>query len=149
VDLLALGQLLPGPNVLNLAALAGYRFAGWAGAIAACTGFKGWPFVVVIAMGALRQRYGALPLVQHALTGMWAVAARLLLGSGAKMAAVLPRQWRLSSSGPDHCRDWRCRHHGIGECPRQIAEGVLSAIQRWRANGEGLVSVGSRNRLGR
>ena len=55
VDLLALGQLLPGPNVLNLAALVGYRFAGWAGA----------------------------------------VAAGLLLASGVKMAAVLPRQWRL------------------------------------------------------
>jgi chromate transporter len=95
VDLLALGQLLPGPNVLNLAALVGYRFAGWAGALAACAGFMGWPFFVVIAMGALHQRYGALPLVQQALTGMSAVAAGLLLASGVKMAAVLPRQWRL------------------------------------------------------
>ena len=75
VDLLALGQLLPGPNVLNLAALVGYRFAGWAGAVAACAGFMGWPFLLVIAMGALHQRYGALPLVQQALTGMSAVAA--------------------------------------------------------------------------
>jgi len=89
VDLLALGQLLPGPKVLNLAALVGYRFAGWAGAIAACTGFMGWPFLVVIAMGALRQRYSALPLVQHALTGMSAVAAGLVLASGVKMASVL------------------------------------------------------------
>jgi len=50
VDLRALGQLLPGPNVLNLAALVGYRFADWAGATAARTGFMGWPFLVVIAM---------------------------------------------------------------------------------------------------
>jgi chromate transporter len=95
VDLLALGQLLPGPNVLNLAALVGYRFAGWGGAVVACAGFMGWPFLLVIAMGALHQRYGALPLVQQALTGMSAVAAGLLLASGVKMAAVLPRQWRL------------------------------------------------------
>ena len=93
--LLALGQLLPGANVLNLAALVGYRFAGWAGALAACAGFMGWPFLIVIAMGALHQRYGALPLVQQALTGMSGVAAGLLLASGVKMAAVLPRQWRL------------------------------------------------------
>ena len=32
VDLLALGQLLPGPNVLNLTVMVGYRFAGWTGA---------------------------------------------------------------------------------------------------------------------
>ena len=29
VELLSLGQLLPGPNVLNLTVMVGYRFAGW------------------------------------------------------------------------------------------------------------------------
>ena len=42
VDLLALGQLLPGPNVLNLTVMVGYRFAGWVGAGAAVAGFLGW-----------------------------------------------------------------------------------------------------------
>ena len=32
VDVLTLGQLLPGPNVLNLTVMVGYRFAGWTGA---------------------------------------------------------------------------------------------------------------------
>jgi len=94
VDLLALGQLLPGPNVLNLTVMVGYRFAGWAGAAAAVSGFLGWPCLVVIAMGVLHQRYGALPLVQQALTGLSAVAVGLLLASVLKMATVLPRQWR-------------------------------------------------------
>lgn len=93
-DFLALGQLLPGPNVLNLLVMAGYRFAGWTGAVAAVAGFLGWPCLIVIALGVLHQRYGALPLVQHALTGMSAVAAGLLFASGVKMAAVLPRHWR-------------------------------------------------------
>jgi chromate transporter len=94
VDLLALGQLLPGPNILNLTVMVGYRFAGWAGAAAAVAGFLGWPCLVVIALGVLHQHYGTLPLVQHALTGMSAVAAGLLLASVVKMASVLPRQWR-------------------------------------------------------
>src|SRR2546427_8832635 len=70
VDLLALGQLLPGPNVLNLTVMVGYRFAGWTGAAAAVAGFLGWPCLLVIALGMLHQRYGTLPLVQPALTGM-------------------------------------------------------------------------------
>src|SRR5437899_6138714 len=50
VDLLTLGQLLPGPNVLNLTVMVGYRFAGWAGAASAVAGLLGWPCLVVIAM---------------------------------------------------------------------------------------------------
>ena len=93
VDLLALGQLLPGPNVLNVTVMVGYRFAGWVGAAAAVAGLLGWPCLVVIALGVLHQGYGALPLVQQALTGMSAVAVGLLLASVVKMATVLPRQW--------------------------------------------------------
>jgi chromate transporter len=63
VDLLTLGQLLPGPNVLNLAVMAGYRFAGWTGAAAAAAGFMGWPCLVVIGTAVLYEHYGALPQV--------------------------------------------------------------------------------------
>ena len=94
VDLLALGQLLPGPNVLNVTVMVGYRCAGWAGAAAAVTGFLGWPCLLVVALGMLHQRYGTRPLVQLALTGMAAVSAGLLLASVVKMTTVLPRHWR-------------------------------------------------------
>ena len=94
VDLLALGQLLPGPNVLNVTVMVGYRCAGWAGAAAAVTGFLGGPCLLVVALGMLHQRYGTLPLVQPALTGMAAVSAGLLLASVVKMTTVLPRHWR-------------------------------------------------------
>src|SRR6266850_2505988 len=94
VDLLALGQLLPGPNVLNLTVMVGYRFAGWTGAAAAVAGFLGWPCLVVVGMGVLYQQYGALPQVQQALTGMSSVAAGLLLATVIKLAMVLPRHWR-------------------------------------------------------
>ena len=94
VDLLTLGQLLPGPNVLNLTVMVGHRFGGWTGAAAAVAGFLGWPCLVVIGMGVLYQRYGALPQVQQALAGMSVVAAGLLLATVIKLAMVLPRRWR-------------------------------------------------------
>jgi len=94
VELLALGQLLPGPNVLNLTVLVGNRFAGWSGAAAAVAGYLGWPCLVVIGMGVLYQHYGAVPQVQQALAGMSKVAAGLLLATVIKLATVLPRRWR-------------------------------------------------------
>lgn len=94
VDLLALGQLLPGPNVLNLTVMVGYRFAGWTGAAVSVAGYLGWPCLVVIGMGVLYQQYGALPQVQQALGGMSKVAAGLLLATVIKLAMVLPRAWR-------------------------------------------------------
>jgi chromate transporter len=93
VDLLTLGQLLPGPNVLNLTVMVGYRFSGFTGAAAAVAGFLGWPCLVVIGMGLLYQQYGALPQVQRALAGMSIVAAALLLATVIKLAKVLPRRW--------------------------------------------------------
>jgi chromate transporter len=94
VDLLTLGQLLPGPNVLNLTVMVGYRFAGWTGAAASVAGFLGWPCLVVIGMGVLYQQFGTLPQVQRALAGMSIVAAGLLLATVIKLAMVLPRHWR-------------------------------------------------------
>ena len=94
VDVFTLGQLLPGPNVLNLTVIVGHRFAGWTGAAAGVAGFLGWPCLMVVGMGVLYQHYGTLPHVQQALTGMSSVAAGLLLASVIKLATVLPRHWR-------------------------------------------------------
>jgi len=93
VEVFTLGQLLPGPNVLNLTVIVGHRFAGWTGAAASVAGFLGWPCLVVIGMGVLYQYYGALPQVQQALIGMSSVAAGLLLATVIKLATVL-RHWQ-------------------------------------------------------
>lgn len=94
VDTFTLGQLLPGPNVLNVTVIVGHRFAGWTGAAAGVAGFLGWPCLVVIGMGVLYQHYGALAQVQQALAGMSSVAAGLLFATVVKLAMVLPRNWR-------------------------------------------------------
>jgi chromate transporter len=92
-ELLTLGQLLPGPNVLNLTVMVGYRFAGWSGAAASVAGYMGWPCLVVIGMGVLYQQFGNVPQVQQALAGMSKVAAGLLLATFIKLAMALPRHW--------------------------------------------------------
>lgn len=94
IETLALGQLLPGPNIGNMAVIIGYRFAGYAGAAAAFAGLVGGPFLLMIAAGLLYQNYGALPMVQQALSGMSAVAAGLVLATGLKMGGSLKRHWR-------------------------------------------------------
>ena len=91
-EFLTIGQLLPGPNVLNLTVLVGYRFGGWSGAAVSVLGYLGWPFLVVIGMGMLYQQFGALPQVRLALGGMSKVAAGLLLATVIKLALVLPRR---------------------------------------------------------
>lgn len=93
-ELIALAQLLPGANGVNLAVIVGYRFAGLRGAAAAMAGFVGAPLAIVIGLGVLYQNLGTLPLVRDALTGMAAVAIALLIATAAKLAGVLQGHWR-------------------------------------------------------
>jgi chromate transporter len=99
MEALALGQLLPGPNICNVAVMVGYRFAGHAGAVAALGGLVGAPFLCMVLLGALYARYGDLALAQRALAGMSAVAAALVLATGLKMLKNMPRRWRPIAFG--------------------------------------------------
>jgi chromate transporter len=93
-ELLAMGQILPGPNIMNVASIFGYRCAGWRGAAAALIGLTSIPFVIVMTLGILYVRYGGAPLIQGALRGMTAVAAGLVLTTGLKLAKSQPRTLR-------------------------------------------------------
>ena len=94
VETLAMGHVLPGPNIGNMAVMIGYRFAGYAGAAAAFTGLVSGPFLIMIAAGMLYTHYGTQPLILQALSGMSSVAAGLVLATGFKMTATLKRHWR-------------------------------------------------------
>jgi chromate transporter len=93
-ELLTIGQLLPGPNVLNLTVMVGNRLGGLTGAAASIAGYLGWPILVVVGMGVFYQHYGAVAQVQQALAGSSKVAAGLLLATVIKLAMVVPRQVR-------------------------------------------------------
>ena len=90
---LALGQILPGPNVYNLSVMLGYRFGGVRGAFAAIAGLIGAPLAFLVALGLLYQRYANVPVLERALTGMSAVAAGLLLANAAGIATALPKRF--------------------------------------------------------
>jgi chromate transporter len=99
VELLAIGQVLPGPNVVNLAVLAGDRFFGWRGAAAALGGMILLPLAIVLTLTALYLQFADVPAVAGALRGMAAVSAGLILGTAIKLAASL----RASPLGPRLC----------------------------------------------
>lgn len=89
---LALGQVLPGPTICNVAVMVGYRNAGLAGALASLGGILAMPMAIVLGLGIAYQRFGDLPVVRRALLGMSAVAAGLVLATAVKMARAVPRR---------------------------------------------------------
>lgn len=89
VELLALSQVLPGPNVVNLALIFGDRHFGWRGALAGLAGLMTLPLLIVLLLAALYRQFSALPAVQGALRGMGAVAAGLIVGTAIKLLPTL------------------------------------------------------------
>ena len=89
VELLSIGQILPGPNVINLGLMIGDRFFGWRGAVAAIAGLLLVPMVIVLSLAALYSQFATLPAVAGALRGMGAVAAGLVLATGLRLLPAL------------------------------------------------------------
>jgi chromate transporter len=86
---LAFSQMLPGPTICNMSILVGWRFNGLSGAIASFAGMLIGPVVVVISLGLLYASMASHPVVRHALAGMSAVAAGLVIATAVKMAIGL------------------------------------------------------------
>lgn len=89
VEMLALGQVLPGPNVCNVSLMVGDRFFGTRGAFAALAGMMSVPLVLVLLLTALYAHFAANAVVAGALRGMGAVAAGLIVGTAFKLMATL------------------------------------------------------------
>jgi chromate transporter len=89
LELLALGQVLPGPNIVNMALMIGDRFFGWRGAAAATAGLMCAPLLIVLALAALYGHFIDLPMVAGALRGMGAVAAGLVIATALKLVGTL------------------------------------------------------------
>lgn len=89
LELLSVGQVLPGPNVVNLSMMIGDRFFGLRGAMSALAGMLAMPLVIVLLLASLYARYESHPAVQGALRGMGAVAAGLVLATALKLLPTL------------------------------------------------------------
>jgi chromate transporter len=85
----AVAQILPGPNVINLALMIGDRYFGVRGAVAGVAGMMVCPLFVVLALGMVYSEFAGNPHVAGALRGMGAVAAGLITATGLKLASAL------------------------------------------------------------
>jgi chromate transporter len=135
VEMLSIGQVVPGPNVCNVALMLGDRFFGWRGAVAALAGLLTVPFGIVLALVAIYGRWAASPAIAGAIRGMGAVSAGLIAGTALKLlqslrvnplgmplcvalgtaafvlvgVVRLPLGWALLAVGPLACvLAWRC-----------------------------------------
>ncbi len=99
LEVLAISQVLPGPNVVNLSLIYGDRCFGLRGAFVALAGMLVVPLVLVLALASAYAQFDHLPVVAGALRGMGAVAAGLVLATAVKLIASL----KTNRMGP-----WLC-----------------------------------------
>ena len=89
MQLLSIGQVLPGPNIFNMALIFGDRHFGWRGGAAALAGLLAAPLLIVLALTLLARQAAHLPQVAGALRGMGMVAAALILSTAVKVSGTL------------------------------------------------------------
>jgi chromate transporter len=94
-EALSLGQVLPGPNIVNVSIAVGTRFHGAVGAALAFSGLILMPLVIILVLGALYAHYGHFDAVRRFFAGVAAAAAGLVLAMGIELAIALPRSWAV------------------------------------------------------
>jgi chromate transporter len=87
----AVAQVLPGPNVVNLAVMIGDRHFGIRGAAAAVAGLLSAPLLVVMVLAVLYAHHAGDPRVAGALRGMGAIAGGVIAATGFKLVPQLRR----------------------------------------------------------
>jgi len=88
---LAIAQLLPGPNIVNLSITIGLRFGGFAGAVAAFSAILAPPLAILLTLLKLYAGSANIPQITGALKGVAAVAAGLVGAMAWRMALPLLR----------------------------------------------------------
>ena len=83
--ILGICQIVPGPNIVNLAVCIGSRFGGARGALAAVLGLTLGPISVVLLLAVLYEHYSYLDSVKGVLRGLSAVGVGLIASTGFKM----------------------------------------------------------------
>jgi chromate transporter len=82
----AIGQMTPGPPIVNTGVFVGYRLCGLRGAVAATAGQVLPGFLLVLAIAVLYGQLRSSPLVAGALKGIAAAVVGLLASVAVRMA---------------------------------------------------------------
>jgi len=85
LELMAVTNLLPGPNSSEVAIHVGYTQRGWRGALVTGLTFLLPTFVIVTALSALYFRYGTLPRVELLFWGLQPVIVAVVISAGLKI----------------------------------------------------------------
>ncbi|MBK6009126.1 chromate transporter [Ramlibacter ginsenosidimutans] len=87
----AVAQIMPGPNVINLAITLGSRYFGWRGATVALAGLIIAPLLLLLTLAVAYARFASSPQVAGALRGMGAIASGLIIATGLKLVPALEK----------------------------------------------------------
>jgi chromate transporter len=94
VEMLALAQLLPGPNIVY-----GDRQFGWRGSVAAMLGLLVPPFVLVMLAVTVFAQLADSPRLQRAMVAMGAVTAGMIIATALKLARAVPFRLKTAAFG--------------------------------------------------
>lgn len=89
LEMLSVAQVLPGPNIVNLALMIGDRFFGWRGAVTATVGILLAPLIVVLVLAVIAQQAQGVRGIEGALRGMGVVSSGLILSTAWKLGSGL------------------------------------------------------------
>ena len=98
----AIGQMTPGPPIVNTGIFVGYRLKGVRGAIATTAGQILPGFLLVLVLAFLYTRYKSVPALEGALKGIGAAVVGLLGSVVIKMGRQIVDGWQpalLASGG--------------------------------------------------
>lgn len=91
-EILSLCQILPGPNVMNMAIVFGMRAASWRGVAASVVGITALPIAIVLMLATLYTGFADVPAVAQATSAVASAAAGLICAMSLKLLWPMRRQ---------------------------------------------------------
>ena len=130
-EVLALCQIMPGPNVANCSVVLGRRWFGLSGAIAAFGGLFALPFVWVLALAMLYADFATQPIVRAAVSGIGIAGGGLFIGMACKLARPLAKKpFALAIAGVSFLAICVAKISVLAVLPAALVIGLLAARRR-------------------
>jgi chromate transporter len=84
-EMIAMCQVLPGPNVVNMAVVVGSRASGPVGSLLALTGVLFVPVIIVLALATFYASVAQVTMARNAIGAASAAGAGLILGTATRI----------------------------------------------------------------
>ena len=97
IDLLAIGQSVPGPIAINTSVLVGYRVCGFIGAIVTMLGTTLPPLIIMTIVSFFYEQFKDIQVIRYIMKGMQAGVAALLVSITIDLFLNLTKQKSIVS----------------------------------------------------